>query len=123
MTMHSVTGTVARATAGLALLVAALLLLGAAPAHAKVGHIAGIVRDVPTGSTGTAVVQIHARIATAHARGVGVHVRISHELIDDLLLSLPIIAKAAQVGDNEIDRRVLWGEHLDDRRLINHVHQ
>ena len=74
MTVHLVTGTVARATAGLALLVAALLLLGAAPAHAQAGHIAGIVPDVPTGSAGsagsavTAVTQVRPRIATAQDR-------------------------------------------------------
>jgi len=80
VTLHSVRATVARATAGLALLLAALLLLGTAPAHAQAGVIAGIVPDVPSqatgtpgtagtaGTAGTTSTQVRPRISTAEDR-------------------------------------------------------
>jgi hypothetical protein len=69
VTVRSNRGTVALATAALGLLVAALLLLGAAPAHAQARHIAGIVPDVPTGAADIATgSHLHARMATAQGR-------------------------------------------------------
>ena len=69
MTTQSNRATVALVTAGLGLLLAAVLLLGAAPAHAQTGHIAGIVADVSAGAadvqTGT---NLSPRKATAEPR-------------------------------------------------------
>ena len=45
---------------------------------------------------------LHDVIKTPNARGIRENVWIAYQLIDDLLLSAPIIAEAAQIRDNEV---------------------
>jgi hypothetical protein len=45
---------------------------------------------------------LHDVIKTPNARGIRENVWIAYQLIDDLLLSAPIIAEAAQMRDNEV---------------------
>src|SRR6266849_4872210 len=65
----------------------------------------------------------HNVIEPAHSGSVSVDISITHELIDYLLVRLPVVPEAPQVRDDEVDVGVLTGQHLHYRRLADHIHQ
>ena len=54
---------------------------------------------------------------------VGVNVRVTDQLVHDLLLSAPVIAETPEMRNDEVDLRVLWGDHFNHEGLANHVHE
>ena len=60
-------------------------------------------------------------VKTLHTRGVSIDIRVAHQLVNDPLLNLPVIPKAAQMRDDEIHLPVLWREHLNHLSPINHI--
>ena len=53
-------------------------------------------------------------IELAHSRRVGEHIRVTSQLVSDLLMRAEIIGVAAQVRNDEIDVGVLRRDHVDD---------
>ncbi len=47
----------------------------------------------------------------------------AHELVDNLLVGSPVIGEAAEMGEDEVDVRVLWRKHIGDLRAAGHIHQ
>jgi hypothetical protein len=58
-----------------------------------------------------------------HIRGVGVHVQVADEMVDEGKLGAPVVSEAAQVRDDERHVRVVAGQEFDDGDLAHHVVQ
>src|SRR6516165_2434721 len=62
-------------------------------------------------------------IELTHARGVSKYICITGQLIDNLLVRLPVVGKAAKVCNYEIHVRVLRCKHVDYFGPADHVHE
>ena len=62
-------------------------------------------------------------IETADAQCVGIDVGPPHQLIDYLLMRSPVVAEAAEVGNNERHVRVLRGHHFHRWSVAAYVHE
>ena len=61
-------------------------------------------------------------VESAYRRGVGIDIRISDELIDNLLLGSPIIAETAQVWNDEVHVRILRRQHVYYLRVTRRLY-
>lgn len=63
----------------------------------------------------------HDVVETANAGRVGIDVWILGKLFNDTFVGAPVIRKAAEVGNDEINVRVFRGKHVNDMGFSGHI--
>ena len=65
--------------------------------------------------------RLHQVVEPADAGGVGIDIRIAHQLVDETDVGAPVVGEAAQMRDDEPDLRVFGREQLNLRGVSHHV--
>ncbi len=62
-------------------------------------------------------------IELPHRGRVRIHVRITRNLINHLLMCFPVVGEAAEVRNDEIHVRILRSQHVHNLGTAHHIHQ
>src|SRR5436305_10362902 len=66
---------------------------------------------------------LHKVVKLANSGSVGIDIWVTRDLIDHLLMSFPVICKAAEVWNDEVNFGILWSEHIDDFWTADNINQ
>src|SRR5215831_4123331 len=62
-------------------------------------------------------------IVVSNRRRISIEIGEANKLVDGLLVRLPVAGKAAKMGNDEVDVRILGSKHFGDVSTPAHVHQ